>query len=47
MYEIKVHLYGHNNTCSFYTVLKFSQKKGSGLVNSENSNAVTIKSSSS
>lgn len=47
MYEIKAHLYGHKNTCSFYTVLKFSQKKDSGLVNSENSLVVFVKSSGS
>jgi hypothetical protein len=27
IYEIKVHLYGHKNSCSFYTAVTFSRKK--------------------
>ena len=41
MYEINIQLYGHKNTCSFYTAVKFNQKRDTGLINSENSNAVS------
>jgi len=44
MYEMNVNLYGQQNTLSFYTVLKFSQKKDSGLIYTENWNAVSVKS---
>jgi hypothetical protein len=47
MYGIKVHPYGHKNTCPFYTVLTFSQKNDSGLVNNKNPRVVFVKSSGS